>query len=146
MVGQWLYRGDDWLYVRRWEQLIAMRVQVNIVQIISWNGGSPVPLFPAHTYPHRCVLLTDYGESHYIGPIKGAQPHSHAWVDGFPHTAWLALTYHFARAFKDGAYPPIQRDRIYMWARPHMKDADAVDDPIGRPDRWQLVRARLRLL
>ncbi|KAI0764415.1 glycoside hydrolase family 71 protein [Trametes elegans] len=114
----WIYRGDDWLYVRRWEQLIAMRDQVDIVQIISWN---------------------DYGESHYIGPIKGAQPNSQAWVDGFPHTAWLDLTRYYACAFKTGAYPPIERDRIYMWARPHPRDAEAVDDPVGRPDGWQLT-------
>ena len=82
---------------------------------------------------------TDFGESHYIGPIKGAQPGSHAWVDGFPHTAWLDLTRYFAHAFKAGAYPPIERDRIYMWARPHLREADAVDDPVGRPKHWQLV-------
>ncbi|KAI0657744.1 glycoside hydrolase family 71 protein [Cubamyces menziesii] len=114
----WIYRGDDWLYVRRWEQLIETRDQIDIVQIISWN---------------------DFGESHYIGPIKGAQPNSHAWVDGFPHTAWLDLTRYFARAFKVGAYPPIERDRIYMWARPHLREADAVDDPVGRPKHWQLT-------
>ena len=28
----------------------------------------------------------DFGESHYIGPIHGAQPNSQAWVDGFDHT------------------------------------------------------------
>jgi len=27
----------------------------------------------------------DYGESHYIGPIEGAQPNSQAWVNGFDH-------------------------------------------------------------
>ncbi|KAI0644960.1 glycoside hydrolase family 71 protein [Trametes meyenii] len=114
----WIYRSDDWLYVRRWEQLIAMRNHIGIVQIISWN---------------------DFGESHYIGPIKGAQPNSQSWVDGFPHTAWLDLTRYFARAFKDGVYPPIERDKIYMWSRPHLKSAEAVNDPIGRPDRWQLT-------
>ncbi|KAM5537876.1 hypothetical protein V8D89_008352 [Ganoderma adspersum] len=114
----WIYRGDDWLLVRRWEQLVAARDEVDIVQIISYN---------------------DYGESHYVGPIKGAQPNSQAWVDGFPHTAWLELSAYFARAFKEGAYPPIERDRIFMWARPHLKDAEATDDAVPRPDRWQLT-------
>ena len=27
----------------------------------------------------------DYGESHYIGPVEGAQPMSEAWVNGFDH-------------------------------------------------------------
>ena len=37
-VKKWIYRGDDWLFVRRWEQLIAMRHRVDIAQVISWNG------------------------------------------------------------------------------------------------------------
>ncbi|KZT03908.1 glycoside hydrolase family 71 protein [Laetiporus sulphureus 93-53] len=113
----WIYRGDDWLYVRRWEQLVAMRDNVDIVQIISWN---------------------DYGESHYIGPIKGAQPNSEAWVDGFPHDAWLRITKYFADAFKTGLYPPIDRDRIFMWARPHLREAHA-PDRIPRPANWELT-------
>ncbi|OBZ69458.1 Glucan endo-1,3-alpha-glucosidase agn1 [Grifola frondosa] len=113
----WVYRGDDWLFVRRWEQLIAMRERVDIVQIISWN---------------------DYGESHYIGPIKGAQPNSEAWVDGFPHEAWLHLNGYYAKAFKDGRYPKIEGDRIYMWSRPHLKEARA-PDTVPRPDNWELA-------
>jgi glucan endo-1,3-alpha-glucosidase len=44
--------------------MIASREYVDIVEIITWN---------------------DYGESHYIGPIEGAQPNSQAWVNGFDH-------------------------------------------------------------
>jgi hypothetical protein len=33
-----LYYADDWLYPRRWEQLIANRDKVDIVEIITWNG------------------------------------------------------------------------------------------------------------
>ncbi|KAI0753394.1 glycoside hydrolase family 71 protein [Daedaleopsis nitida] len=91
----WIYRGDDWLFVRRWEQIIAMRDQIDIVQIVSWN---------------------DYGESHYIAPVRGAQPSSDAWVDGFPHDAWLDLTQHFARAFKTGTYPRSRKTGYsYRW-------------------------------
>ena len=75
-----------------------------------------------------------------MGPVKGAQPNSQAWVDGFPHMPWLQLSGYFARAFKDGVYPPIDRDQIFMWARPHLRDAEATDDAVPRPDRWQLVR------
>ncbi|KZT21111.1 glycoside hydrolase family 71 protein [Neolentinus lepideus HHB14362 ss-1] len=113
----WIYRGDDWLLVRRWEQLVVARDNVDIVQIISWN---------------------DYGESHYIGPIKGAQPNSQAWVNGYPHDAWLELTSYFARAFKTGKYPPITTDTIYIWGRPHPKDAWAPDD-VPRPRNWELT-------
>ncbi|KAI0629701.1 glycoside hydrolase family 71 protein [Trametes polyzona] len=140
----WVYPCDDWLYVRRWEQLVAMRDQVDIVQLISWNGASLSPT-PAHLeWPF--TRGSDYGESHYVGPIKGAQPNSLAWVDGFPHTAWLDLTRYYARAFKEGAYPQIEHDKIYLWARPHLKNAEAVDDPVGRPDRWQLVEDTIWLV
>ncbi|KAL4266081.1 Glycoside hydrolase family 71 [Pleurotus pulmonarius] len=114
----WIYRGDDWLFLRRWNQLIAARDRIDIVQIISWN---------------------DYGESHYIGPIKGAQPNSQAWVDGFDHLPWLKLSGYFARAFKEGVYPSIEEDQIYMWARPHPKDAEAADDNVPRPRNWELT-------
>ncbi|KAJ3936742.1 MAG: glycoside hydrolase [Lentinula lateritia] len=114
----WIYRGDDWLYVRRWEQLVAMRDRVDIIQIISWN---------------------DYGESHYIGPIKGTQPKSQGWVDGYPHDAFLKMTAYFGRAFKEGRYPAINEDRIFAWARPHPKSAIASDDRVPRPENWDLT-------
>lgn len=36
--SKWIYRGDDWLLVRRWEHLLAYRNAIDIVQVISWNG------------------------------------------------------------------------------------------------------------
>ncbi|KAL5531942.1 hypothetical protein ACEPAF_5505 [Sanghuangporus sanghuang] len=122
----WIYRGDDWLLVRRWQQLIAMRDDIDIVQVISWN---------------------DYGESHYIGPIKGAQPNSESWVDGFDHTAWLHLCGYFAHAFKAEHKIPLisgtdfktNEDCIFVWTRPHPRDAEAYADPVGRPRGWDLT-------
>ncbi|KAI0048810.1 glycoside hydrolase family 71 protein [Auriscalpium vulgare] len=113
----WVYRGDDWLFVRRWEQVLAFRNHIDIVQVISWN---------------------DYGESHYLGPIKGAQPNSQAWVDGFSHEPWLRLNAYYARAFKEGRLPPIDEDKIFVWARPHPKAASATD-PVPRPENWELT-------
>ena len=49
---QWIYRGDDWLFVRRWENLVKRRDMIDIVQIISYNGTSP--FLPA------CVVRPDY--------------------------------------------------------------------------------------
>ncbi|KAJ7655695.1 glycoside hydrolase family 71 protein [Mycena polygramma] len=114
----WIYRGDDWLLARRWEQLIDVRSEIDIVQVISWN---------------------DYGESHYICPtVRGAQPASHAWVDGFPHGAWLRLNSYFARAFKNGTYPSIDQDHIFMWGRPHPRAASA-RETVPRPKNWELT-------
>jgi glucan endo-1,3-alpha-glucosidase len=66
---------------------------------------------------------------------------SEAWTTGFPHEAWLSLTAYFARAFKLGRYPIIRHDKIYCWARPHLKAAEAPEE-VPRPSNWQLVCIR----
>jgi glucan endo-1,3-alpha-glucosidase len=112
----WLYRGDDWLYCERWEQVIALRGSVKMTEILTWN---------------------DYGESSYIGPIAGALPAgSEVWVDGFDHTGLNVLTKYYATAFKTGSYPAITEDTIIMWSRPHPHDATASNDGTGRPTGW----------
>ena len=114
---------------------MSIRDKVDIVQIISWNDT----LFARHelfSFSSRGVVI-DYGESHYIGPIKGAQPNSEAWVNGFPHLPWLKLNAHFARAFREG-HMVVNTDEIYVWARPHLRDAVA-SDPVDRPKGWELV-------
>lgn len=110
--------SGDHLYAKRWEAIIDNRDEIDIVQIITWN---------------------DYGESHYIGPIEGDQPNSQDWVDGFDHTAWLDMTTYYANAFKTGSFPEINQDKIYLWARPHPRDATASSDPLGRPESYQLM-------
>jgi len=114
-----VYLSDYWLYLKRWESLIAARNQVDIVQIVSWN---------------------DYGESHYVGPIKGAQPNSQAWTTGFDHTAFLNITKYYSSAFKTGSYPPIQTDQLYMWSRTHPAGARASNDPVGPPSNANLFQ------
>lgn len=59
-----IYRGDDWLFAQRWEILINHRRVVPFAEVVTWN---------------------DYGESSYVGPIKGVQPMSESWVNGFDH-------------------------------------------------------------
>lgn len=59
-----MYYGDSHLYPARWESVIEDRENIDIIELLTWN---------------------DYGESHYIAPVKGAQPNSQAWVDGFAH-------------------------------------------------------------
>ena len=115
----WLYMSDDWLYASRWEQVIAMRDEASMTEILTWN---------------------DYGESSYIGPIEGALPSgSDAWVDGFDHTDLLPLTKYYATAFKTGAYPAVTEDKVFLWSRPHTHDATASDDSVGRPTNWDIT-------
>ncbi|KAF5369452.1 hypothetical protein D9758_002517 [Tetrapyrgos nigripes] len=96
-------------------------LNIDIIQIISWN---------------------DYGESHYIGPIKGAQPTgSEAWTGGMGHAAWLPLTSYYASAFKNGGqYPDISKEdeKLVMWSRIHSAQAQ-VGDPVGEVTGKELV-------
>jgi glucan endo-1,3-alpha-glucosidase len=113
----WIYRSDDFLYARRWEQVIAMRDTVKFTEILTWN---------------------DYGESSYISPTVGALPSgSEVWVDGFPHDALLDVTQYYAAAFKTGVYPAVTQDKVIWWARPHPKAATATSDYMPRPSRWE---------
>lgn len=48
------------------------------------------------------------------------------------------MTSYYATAYKTGSYPQITEDKLYMWARPHTKDANA-PDPVGKPDNYELV-------
>jgi hypothetical protein len=55
---QWIYRGDDWLLVRRWEYLLAQRSAIDIVQVISWNGEFSLVKLPGfHNNNRPCVRL-----------------------------------------------------------------------------------------
>ncbi|KAJ7647775.1 glycoside hydrolase family 71 protein [Roridomyces roridus] len=106
-----IYRSDDWLLVRRWEQLIALRDRVDIVQVISWN---------------------DYGESHYICPtVRGAQPAG-------SEAAWLRLNAFFARVFKT-LVDTVEKDEVYLWGRPHPRDASGGGDVVPKPANWELT-------
>lgn len=48
----WIYRGDDWLFSRRWEQVIQQRDTIDIVQILSWNGK---PTDSDYSPSHICL-------------------------------------------------------------------------------------------
>lgn len=106
--------------------------------LLEWYAFSTPLLTIALTTPGE-PSSPDYGESHYVGPIKGAQPNSQAWVDGFPHEPWLQLNSYFSFAFKNGHYPDVHHDKIFIWGRPHPKTANASHDRVPRPDNWQLV-------
>jgi len=32
------------------------------------------------------LMGVDYGESHYIGPVRVDQPNSQGWTNGMPHS------------------------------------------------------------
>ncbi|GHJ87956.1 hypothetical protein NliqN6_4358 [Naganishia liquefaciens] len=109
----WLYRSDDFMMSQKLEQLLCMRNQIDQIEIISWN---------------------DYGEAHYIGDIGGDQPpESRLYTTGIPHTDILPLIKYYATAWKNGAYPKITQDQVFIMARPHPANAVASGDSIGAP-------------
>ncbi|KAF5381673.1 hypothetical protein D9615_005563 [Tricholomella constricta] len=109
-----IYRCDDWHFAARWEVLVKHRAEVDLAQVITWN---------------------DFGESHYVGPIAGAQPMSEAWTKGFDHQGWLDLMQYYIKAYKTGAYPAITRERVFLWGRLYPANANAPDH-VGKPQNW----------
>ncbi|WVQ96734.1 hypothetical protein IAU59_003841 [Kwoniella sp. CBS 9459] len=79
----WIYRSDDLLLPTRFQQLLSLPVNQApaIIQVISWN---------------------DYGESHYIAPVLGAQPGSESWTAGMDHEGFRWLVSFFSRKWRDG--------------------------------------------
>ncbi|KAK3296406.1 glycosyl hydrolase family 71-domain-containing protein, partial [Chaetomium fimeti] len=99
----WLWRGDN-LWFDRWQEVLY--VQPEWVQIISWN---------------------DYGESHYIGPIRndalGALSSApFDFVTGMPHDSWRAfLPFSIDMYVKNTT--EITKEGITFWYRPNPASA-----------------------
>ncbi|KAI9759632.1 MAG: hypothetical protein M4579_002200 [Chaenotheca gracillima] len=96
----WIRRGDD-LWYDRWQQVLE--VQPQLVEIITWN---------------------DYGESHYIGPIRdaGIVPGAEWYVDNMPHDNWRDTLPYWIDAFKNGA-TTVDQEKLTFWYRETPKDA-----------------------
>ncbi|KAF5333806.1 hypothetical protein D9758_015238 [Tetrapyrgos nigripes] len=133
-----LYTADQHLYAKRWEALVDTTFSNN------GNDDASSPSNPFNIDIIQIISWNDYGESHYIGPIKGAQPTgSEAWTGGMGHAAWLPLTSYYASAFKNGGqYPDISKDedgeKMIMWSRTHSAQAQ-VGDPVGEVTGKELV-------
>ncbi|KAK3355757.1 glycoside hydrolase [Neurospora tetraspora] len=81
----WLWKGDE-LWDTRWQQVIDF--QPDFVEILTWN---------------------DYGESHYIGPVRekslglfqsGNAPLNYA--ENMPHDGWRKLLPYYIQQYKQG--------------------------------------------
>lgn len=105
---------SDWLLLDRLEQLLRLHDQVDMLQLVSWN---------------------DYGESHYVGPVRRDMPEeAKRYVLGMEHTAWLDMMAPYIRAYRQGRRSvQIEREAVYFWYRPHPKHADIAHDRIARP-------------
>ncbi|KAJ5637803.1 alpha-1-3-glucanase/mutanase [Penicillium lividum] len=128
----WVF-PSDLLWYNRWNDVLTLGPR--FIEILTWN---------------------DYGESHYIGPLKSPHTDDGAsrWVNDMPHDGWLEISKPFIAAFKAGASSPttyITADQLIYWYRPAPRgeNCDATDTCmvpanngsgnyfIGRPDGWQ---------
>lgn len=110
----WVWRGDN-AWWKRWTQVNQLLPAQ--VEIVTWN---------------------DFGESHYIGPIynngipSGSNTNAHAYVDGYPHQAWLETLPYQIASYKHAynganAAPTVSADKIVYWFRTSPADAGSTD-------------------
>lgn len=53
---------------------------------------------------------------------------------------------YYAYAFKTGNYPAITVDQMWLWTRPHPKDANPTNPTVRRPDHWETTDDNLYAL
>ncbi|KAF9893798.1 hypothetical protein FE257_009968 [Aspergillus nanangensis] len=103
----WVSRGDD-LWYDRWQQVLDL--QPELVEIISWN---------------------DYGESHYIGPLRdkafgafsvGKAPFNYA--KNMPHDGWRKFLPYVIDQYKNpNKSIAITKEDVVTWYRLRPKNA-----------------------
>lgn len=110
----WLWQGGD-LWYDRWQQVIQMNPK--FVEIITWN---------------------DYGESHYIGPLRtddfglftyGQAPYNYA--AGMPHDGWRTFLPYVIDTYKNGVAPAIPSEQVVSWYRLNPNTACATGGTTG---------------
>ena len=88
----WIWRGDD-LWFDRWQQVHSIEHQPDYLEIITWN---------------------DWGECHYIGPLRPNEYHAFAkengnapfnYAIGYPHDGWREFLPYLIDTYKFGSAP-----------------------------------------
>ncbi|KAL3429247.1 glycoside hydrolase [Aspergillus tetrazonus] len=106
----WVWQGDD-LWYTRWQQVLEL--QPAYVEILTWN---------------------DYGESHYIGPVRRdatrviAEGAPFDYVSGMEHDGWRSLLPYLIAQYKNGKNRKdveIAEEALSVWYR--LSPADACD-------------------
>ncbi|WVW84729.1 hypothetical protein I302_106764 [Kwoniella bestiolae CBS 10118] len=123
----WIYRSDDLLLPTRFQQLLSLPPDQSpqCIEIISWN---------------------DFGESHYIGPVLGAQPGSERWTEGMDHEGFRVMIKYYVEKWKnqvrhgkdeasssDGSGKE-EKGKMVVWYRTQSRDMSAAEDRVGKPD------------
>ena len=98
----------------------------------------------------QIVTWKDWAEATYVAPF-GAPTERTLWNNHWgpllAHVKFLEASEYFIDWFKSGRPPPIARDRLFYFYRPHLKDALGIVDPStgerGRPRGWPDLDDRL---
>ena len=114
----WLWHADS-LWHTRWLQTISQAP--TFVQIISWN---------------------DYGESHYIGPVRPSGVVNGAWYVDSAHTheAWLALLPKYIAAYRSGSTAPLTAaasDKLVYWYKTNPIASGSDGGTVGNNPNYQ---------
>ncbi|OAL47689.1 alpha-1,3-glucanase-like protein [Pyrenochaeta sp. DS3sAY3a] len=114
----WVFQSND-LWFTRWNEILNLGPR--FIEIVTWN---------------------DFGESAYIGPLKGQHyddGHS-KWVNDMPHGGWLDMAKPYIAAYKAGSTTPtITEDKLVYWYRPTPKGITCSGDTLGKPPGWDLM-------
>ncbi|ODO01504.1 hypothetical protein I350_06324 [Cryptococcus amylolentus CBS 6273] len=117
----WIYPSDNLLLPNRFLNFISPHAHTPTPQII------------------QLISLNDYGESHYLFPVRGAQPGSSAWTEGMDHEGFRIMCKYFIGRWKNGMSEIEELEdghegKVVIWYRTKPKDG-VYDDAVGRPDR-----------
>ncbi|PLW12437.1 hypothetical protein PCANC_19152 [Puccinia coronata f. sp. avenae] len=118
-TDNYIYRSDDWMMINRYTNLIKQDEPPEFIELLTWN---------------------DYGESHYLrdpqptANLPSGMISAHQYVDGFSHTAFLNLLSYFNQWYKTGTPPTLDQTTMYIWYRPHVKNASATNDLLPAPE------------
>lgn len=105
------------------------------------------------------ITWNDYGESHYVGPLKSKHydDGNSKWTNDMPHDGFLDLSKPFIAAYKNkdtDVSKYIQNEELVYWYRRNLKglNCDATDTTYnrpannasgnyfeGRPDGWETM-------
>ena len=87
----------------------------------------------------QIITWNDYGESHYIGPIKsaGIPNGSQRYVLSNPHDAWRELLPYYIASYKNGQAPPVTEEKVVYYHKPNpsasCSDGGTVGNQRGDP-------------
>jgi glucan endo-1,3-alpha-glucosidase len=118
----WIF-GSEKLLPERWQQIVSL--QPDFVEIITWN---------------------DYSEASYMCSISSDLPTDMGGISGMVnspqpmhHDAWLELSKHYIKWYKNNARPTVTNDQFYWWYRTHPKNNVNGEVPQYRNDAQDCV-------